>query len=236
MSVLEIDSRRKVARIAGLLYLALIIFGIFAEFFVRSKLIEYGNAYTTLVNVKSSEQLFRIGFTFDLLMLLAYFFLSMVLYHLLESVNKKVGSIMVLCVLAAVAIMFVNMLHYYMVLLVSENKDYLEVFENDQRDALGMLFIYVYRKGYMIAQVFFGLWLLPLGYLVFRSDFMPRILGILLMVAGAEWMIDSFIYFLFPDLSRVISLYILLSAACIEFLFCFWLLFKGVKEQKLINS
>ncbi|MEO1054346.1 MAG: DUF4386 domain-containing protein [Bacteroidota bacterium] len=226
------NSKKKVSRVAGALYLVLIVFGVFAEFFVRAKLVVYGDAETTLNNISNSEQLFRTGFVFDLLMLLVYFFLPMALYHLLASVNKKVVAIMVLSVVTAVAIMFVNMLHYYVVIIVSDNKDYLTAFDQDQRNALGMVFIYLYHKGYMIAQVFFGLWLLPLGYLVFKSGFSPRLLGILLIIAGLEWMSDSFTYFLFPEVSKMISPFILISAALIEFSFCFWLLIIGPKRQK----
>ena len=134
------DSNKRTARIAGALYLALILFGIFAEFFVRAKLVTSGDAATTIQNIKDAQRLFRLGFVFDLIMLLAYFFLPLALYALLKAVNKNMAGVMVLSVIVAVAIMFVNMLHYYMAIMVADDATYLKVFDADERNALGMLF------------------------------------------------------------------------------------------------
>ena len=221
-------SNKKNARIAGLLYLIVIIFGVFAEFFVRSKVLVPNDAAATANNILNSEWLFRIGFVSDLIMITAYFFLALALYLLLKSVNKNHASLMVLCVLIAVSILCVNMLNHIAPLLLLNGTS---AFESDQLHGMVMFFLDMHKHGYLIAQIFFGLWLFPLGYLVYKSGFFPRILGILLMIGSFSYWTDFIIFFLFPDYVSTVSTIITLPADIAEFSLCMWLLIKGVMDQ-----
>lgn len=226
------NSNKKIARIAGLLYLLLIVGGIFAEFFVRQKIIVWGNAADTAHNIMHSEELFRLGFVGDLIMATTFFFLPLVLYILLKQVNRHMARIMVLSVMIAVSVICLNLLNQFAALILLNNPDYMGVFETAQLQGLVMFFIDMHGHGYFIAQIFAGLWLFPLGYLVFKSGFFPQILGIFLMIGCFSLMIDSFIFFLFPDYWPVINPIIGIPGDLAEFSFCLWLLVKGAREQK----
>lgn len=225
------NSNKKIARVAGILYLIVIICGVFAEYFVRSKVLVPNDAAATAHNIMASEWLFRLGFVSDIIMLTAYFFLPLVLYLLLKPVNKYHARLMVFCVLVAVSILCVNMLNHIAALLLLNGADYLSAFNTGQLHGLVMFFLDMHKHGYLIAQVFFGLWLFPLGYLVFKSGFFPRILGILLMIGSFGYLVDFFIFFLFPHYVSTISPIITLPADIAEFSLCLWLLIKGVKNQ-----
>ncbi len=220
-------SQRKTARLAGILYLLTIVFGIFAQV-VRSNLIVPGDALATASNIMASESLFRIGFISDLTMITCYFLTACVLYMLLKPVNKNLALLFVLFTLGSVSILFINMLNHFAALLLLSGADYLTVFGVDQLNGLVMLFLNLHTHGYFIAQIFFGLWLLPLGYLVYKSGYFPRILGVLLMIACFGHLIEFFTMFLFPNY-EAIAYPGLVVATIGELGFCGWLLFKGVK-------
>lgn len=228
------NSIKRTARIAGVLYLMVIIFGIFAEVGVRSSLIVSGDAATTARNIMGNETLFRIGFMSDLIMMACYLLLAFTLYVLLKPANNNLSLLFVLFTLASVAIMSINMLNQFAALLILSGVDYLTVFSADQLQALAMLFLDLRKYGYFIAQIFFGLWLLPLGYIGMKSGYFPRILGILLILASFGHLIQYFQVFLFPDYEAIT--YPGLAIATIgEFSLCFWLLIKGVKEDQPAN-
>ena len=161
-------SQRKAARVAGVLYLIVIVAGVFAQFFVRSKLIVPGDATATANNILASQMLFRIGFVSDLITFTCFVLLPLALYVLLKPVNKNLASLMVIFVLASVPISFINMLNHFAPLLLLSGADYLTVFGADQLHALVMFFFDLYTSGVGIATIFHGLWLLPLGYLVYK--------------------------------------------------------------------
>ncbi|TFH47041.1 MAG: DUF4386 domain-containing protein [ANME-2 cluster archaeon] len=221
-------SQRKVARVAGLLYLAVIVFGVIAEL-VRQSLIMTGNAATTSSNIMASESLFRLGFMSDLIMIICFIFLPLAFYVLLKPVNKNLASLMVIFVLVSVPIMFINMLIYFSPLLLLNGANYLTVFGADQLHALVMFFFELYTTGVMIATIFHGLWLLPLGFLVYRSGYFPRILGVFLIIACFGFLIQSFAFFLLPPSYEVITYPGIVFEIIGEFGFCGWLLVKGAK-------
>jgi hypothetical protein len=221
-------SKRKVARVAGLLYLAVIVFGVTAEL-VRQSLIVPGDATTTASNIMASESLFRLGFVSDLIMITCFIFLPLAFYVLLKPVNKNLASLMVIFVLVSVPIMFINMLFHFAPLLLLSGADYLTVFGADQLHALVMFFIELYTAGVMIATIFHGLWLLPLGFLVYKSGYFPRILGVFLMIACFGFVIESFAFFLLPPGYEVITYPGIVFEIIGEFGFCGWLLLKGAK-------
>ena len=184
---------------AGFLYLMFLVTLIFAEDAVRSKLIVFGDAAATANNIMAYEGLFRIGFMSDLLSGVLFLLSAWALYVLLKPVDKNLALLFVILILGGVAIQCINMLNQFAALLLLSGADYLKVFQADQPQALAMLFLNLYKNGFIIAQVFYGAWLFPLGYLVFKSGFLPRILGILLMIDCFGVLIWFFQFFLFPD-------------------------------------
>ncbi len=225
-------SPKKTARLAGFLYLMLIVFGVFAEFFVRQRLITPGDAAATANNIMASESLFRIGFVSDLISATVWLLLPLALYKLLKSVNKNQASLMVIFVVVGVAIQFLNMINQFAALLLLGGADYLKVFETSQLQALAMFFLNMHKYGYIIPQIFHGLWLLPLGLLVFRSGFYSRVFGVLLIIACVSFLVDEFIRFLLPSYGDTIAFIVTLPAVVGEFSFCGLLLIRGVNVEK----
>ncbi len=225
------NSRKKTARMAGFLYLMFLITLIFAEDAVRSKLIVFGDGTATANNIMASEGLFRIGFMSDLLSAVFFLLSAWALYVLLKPVDKNLALLFVLLILSGVAIQCINMLNQFAALLLLSGADYLKVFQADQLQALPMLFLNLYKNGFIIAQVFYGAWLFPLGYLVFKSGFLPRILGILLMIDCFGVLIWFFQFFLFPGY-EVITYPGLIVSLIAEFSLALWLLIMGAKDQK----
>jgi len=207
------NENKKIARIAGLLYLGVIVFGIFAELFVRSKLVVMGDAVTTTNNILGSVFLFRLGFVSDLLMIISFLFLPLALYLLLKQVNKNIASLMVILVLASVPLMLVNMIFYYALFLNAP-----------------MYFFDLYTVGVMIATIFHGLWLFPLGYLVYKSGYFPKILGVFLILACFGFIIESFVFFFAGP--EIITYPGMVFEIIGEFGFCGWLLIKGARIPK----
>lgn len=221
---------KHLARIAGLLYLTVIICGIFAEKYVRSSLMDMGNATKTVQNITENIMLFRMGFVADLIMQLAYFLLPLTLYQLLKKTNSAMAGLMVLSVTVAVAIMCTNMLNHYAPLLLLNQDEFTSAFSTEQINNSVWFYLEMHNKGYHIAQLFFGLWLLPLGYLVFKSGLLPKTIGIFLVVGCFGYLTDFLIYFLFPENRIALSEYITAPADLGEFSLCLYLLFKGVKR------
>ncbi len=228
----EMNSIKKTARIAGVLYLLTIIFGVFAELFVRSSIIVPGDAAATAANIMGGESLFRIGFISDLIMIACYLFLAFTLYVLFKAVNNHASLLFVFLTLASVAVLCLNMLNQFAALMVLSGADYLKVFAIDQLHALAMLFLDLHKYGYFTAQLFFGLWLLPLGYVGIKSGYFPRILGVMVILAGFGHLFQFFQVFLFPGY-EVITYPALAIATIGEFSLCFWLLIKGVNVQQM---
>jgi hypothetical protein len=218
------------ARVAGLLYLIIIVFGISSEVFVRSRLIVTGEATTTATNILASEGLFRFGFVADSLMLLSDVAIAVLFYVLLKPVNKTLALIAAAFRLIQAAILGFNLLNYYAALLLLNGAVYATAFKPDQLHALAMLFLDMHSHGYDLGLVFFGLSNLILGYLVIKSDYFPGILGIGLIAAAVVYLTGSFTLFLFPDhISFIEPIYIVPLVA--ELSFCLWLLVKGVRVK-----
>jgi len=225
------NSIKRTARIAGFLYLMVILFGAFAEVGVRSSLIVPEDAAATAIKIMASESLFRIGFISDLIMMTCYLLLAFALYVVFKPVNQNLALLFVLFTLASVAIMSINMLNQFAALLLLSGTNYLKVFSTDQLQALALLFLNFHKYGYFIAQIFFGLWLLPLGYVGFKSGYLPKILGVLLIIACFGHLIQFFQIFLFPNF-EVITYPGLAVATIAEISLCLWLLIKGVNVQR----
>jgi len=214
------------ARVAGLLYLVANLFAPFTLLYLPSRFIVRGDAAATAGNIMASESLFRFGIVLNLFTFIGQIFLVLALYQLLKVVNKNMASLMVIFSLAAVPIAMLNELNNLAVLQFLNNADYLKVFQNDQLQALAYLFLRLHSQGFLIAQIFWGLWLLPMGYLVFKSGFLPRIIGVLLMIGCFGYLIDSFAAFLGYNVS------VIFYTGWGELLLLLWLLIKGVNVEQ----
>lgn len=222
------SSIQKTARTAGLLYLILAICGGFAEFAVRQGMIVAGDAAATASNIMAAMPTFRLGVVSELLGQTVFIFLVLYLYQLLNPVNRNQAVLMVVLVIVAVTITSLNMLNQVAALALLSGADYLAVFEASQIQALALYFLNLHKAGYIIAQIFFGLWLLPLGYLVYKSGFMPKLVGVLLMVACLGYLVDVFTFFLVPGFEVVVSEFTFVG----ELLLLLWLLVKGVNVEQ----
>jgi len=216
------------ARVAGILYVIANLFAPFALLYLPSRFIVRGDAAATAHNIMASESLFRVGIVLNLFNLIATIFLVLALYQLLKVVNKNMASLMVIFVLVAVPIGMLNELNYLAVLQLLSGTDYLKVFPADQLQALVYLFLRLHTQGFLISQIFWGLWLFPMGWLVFKSGFMPRILGILLIIGCFGYVIQSFGVFLQPTFNTNIIFF----TGWGELFFLLWLLIKGVNVEQ----
>ena len=224
-------TNKKTARIAGFLYLGYIIFTAIALVVGRKGIIVDGDAAATAANIIAKGLRFRIGFVSDAVAGVLFLLAAWALYVLLKPVNKNVALLFLLLNLGGVAVQCINMLNLFSAVLLLSGADYLRVFQPGQLQAQAMLFINLYENGFMIAQLFYGAWLFPLGFLVFKSGYLPRILGIVLMVECFGWLMYPFQFFLFPSYG-VIS-YLSSAIGFIgEFSLALWLLIMGAKEQK----
>ena len=226
MTTKENMNPNKTARIAGFLYIIIFFLGVFAELFVRQKLIVPGDAATTANNIMASESLFRLTLVSDLIRHMFLILLPLVLYRLLKPVNKNIAMLMVIFALVSMPIAMFNMLNHFAALLLLSGADYMTAFEAGQLHAQMMFFLDLYVYGGFIPQVL-SLWLLLLGYLVFKSGFLPRILGILLMFGCFCYLTDVVLFFLFPNSAATLSLFAFIG----ELLFALWLLIKGVNVE-----
>jgi hypothetical protein len=218
------------ARVAGLLYLVIIVSGIFSEAFVRSSLIVAGNANATAANILASGPLFRIGFAADALMLLCDVAVAVLLYMLLRPVSRTLSLTAAAFRLTQAEILGFNLLNYHAALLLMSGAGYASAFEPEQLHTLGMFFLDLHGHGYDLGLLFFGVSNLILGYLVVRSGYFPALLGYALMAAAAVYLTGSLARFLFPDyLSLVTPAYIVPLLA--ELSFALWLLAKGARVR-----
>lgn len=226
------NSTKKTARVAGLWYLLLAISGAFGLVYVPSKIIVAGDATATVNNILASEFLFRIGIVSNLICQTSFVFLVLALYRLLKDVDKKYALLMVALVVVAVPIAFLNILNQIVPLLLLSGADYLKAFEANQLHAQAMLFLDLYNHGNSIVEIFWGLWLFPFGYLVFKSGFIPKILGVLLIIACFGYLAQSLASLLFPNHTDFVSSFTSVTGSIGEFSIILWLLIKGVKDQQ----
>jgi hypothetical protein len=225
---MKMNSPQKTARIAAFVFLIIFILGMSTELFIRPGMIVPGDAAATVRNIAASKALFRLSLVSELIRQALLMLLSLILYKLLKPVNKTIASLMVIFYLVCVPISLLNELNHFAVLLLSSGVGYLTAFKADQLNALVMFFIDLRKYGTFITQLF-SFWVLLLGYLVFKSGFLPRILGVFLMIGGLCYTVQAILFFLFPNFDLMIFG---LSAFIGELLFYLWLLIKGVNVEK----
>ena len=229
------NSTKQAARIAGLLYLVACIPAPVSLIYVPNTLIVPGNATATASKVLAHESMFRLAMAGELISAVAFIFAVLALYRLFQGVNKPQAALMVTLYALSIPISFLNVLDEVAALILLKGADFLSVFTRPQLDALALVFLRLHSYGFLVAGIFWGLWLFPFGLLVYRSGFLPRILGVLLMINCFAYVIPSFTALLLPqyrDVVNRIALPFLLGEAAIVF----WLLIKGTRDQPLAEA
>ena len=224
------DSIRRQARGVGLLYLLAAITAPFGLLYVPGALIVPGDATATANHVRASATLLRLGIADELIVSILFSFLVLALYRLLKGVDGRHALAMVALFLISVPISCLNVLNDIAALILVSGASFLSVFEKGQLDALAYLFLRLHGQGVLVASIFWGLWLFPFGILVIRSGFIPRVLGVLLIMAGIGYVVGSFTSLLLPQHARLVSQ----PAMVLEFgelPIVFWLLIRGARAR-----
>ncbi len=231
-----ISTNKNTARLAGVLFLTLASTGIFAEFFVRQKIFVPNDIVATSNNIINNEWLFRLGFVSDLVMSTMFFFYAFVLYLVFKGLYKNFSLFMLLCVVISVAMYCQNMLNQFSAFELLSDPNYSNAFKTEQLQALSTFFLKMHSKGYFVNQLFYGMYLLPLGYMIFKSGVLPKIIGIFLILGCVGDLIDFVVYFMDPDNESIIIQNITIPADIGEISLCLWLLIKGVDIEKFKTS
>jgi Domain of unknown function (DUF4386) len=227
------NSNKKTARIAGLIYLGVVLTGIFSLMYVPSKLIVSDNASLTFQNIVSSESLFRFGIVGGLFCYSFFLFLPLQLYKLFKPVDENYAKLMVLLAVVAVPMYFINAQNEFTVLSLISTSNNVYGLSTEQIQSQVMLYLKQYDNGMKLIHIFSGLWLFPFGYLVFKSGFLPKVFGVLLMLGCFGYLINFLGNTLVPDYSKIgISFYLSLPASLGEIGICLWLLIMGAKNKQ----
>lgn len=222
------NTNKSKARIAGLLYFIVVLTGIFSLMYVPSQLIVWGDALQTLEDIKSSENLFRLGILAESISFTAFLLLPLVLYSLLEQVNKSYAIAMVALALPSIPLFFSVLLNKFAILSLIHGTENSVATQAEQV----MFYLHQFNDGNLLGQNFWALWLFPLGYLVFKSGFLPKILGYILMVGSIGYYMDFLARVAIPNYSEfIIADYLTIPASIGEIGTCLWLLIMGAKER-----
>ncbi|MFC1527502.1 DUF4386 domain-containing protein [Candidatus Neomarinimicrobiota bacterium] len=229
----KFDSNTKIARLAGFFYLILAITGIFS-FFVKEKLVVYGDPQVTVTNILSSESLFIFSIISELIMATSWILIAVTLYALFKKVNNNIAVLMVSLVLVGGAIIYINVISQIATLTIIKNTTgYLSTFNTSQLYSLAMLFLEISRESVYANYIFMGLWMFPFAFFVFKSEFFPKtiskIWGILLIVGGLGYIVDFITYFLSPNIFMNLTSFVFLG----DLFSIIWLLIKGANTPKL---
>jgi hypothetical protein len=233
MSAQKVErSPQVVARIGGVLYLIIIVTGLLVEAAVRDKLIVSGDAAATASNIMASPLLWRFSIAGELMAQVCTVALALIFYVLLRPISRNLALLAVFFNLVSIAIEVANCLNLFAALFLLESADYLKAFEPNQLHALSYLSLKSQGYGFGISLVFFGCECLVLGYLIFRSGYLPKILGVLMQIAGVCYLINSFALFLSPAFENLIFPGVLIPSFIAESSLCLWLIAKGVNVAK----
>lgn len=230
------NSPKKIARFAGVLYLIIFIASPLAFIVGKGGLLVPGDATATAENIMASESLFRIGIASETVVFLVEIIMAAIFYVLLKPVSPMLSLAAAFSRVAEAVVQAVNLLPSILVFLLVSGSGYLTVFEPEQRDAFVMLSLNLYDYMTLVWGFFFGLHLLLLGYLVYKSAYFPPILGVLLALASLGYILQSYGAFLVPQYDAILDTVVLVLAVPGELAFTLWLLIKGVKEQQTTAS
>ena len=220
------------ARTGGIAYLIIIVAGALGELFIRNTLIVTGDAAATANNIAASPLLWRIGIAGDLFMHVCDVVVILALYTLLKPVNKNLALLAVLFNLIQTAVLVANKMNLLMPLFLSGSEDYLKAFNPQQLQALTYISVKAHGYGFGVGLIFFGFTCLIEGYLIFKSGFFPKILGVLMQIAGLCYLLNSFTMILAPGFANLIFPAVLIPSFIGELSLCLWLIVKGVNVSK----
>ena len=220
------------ARIAGLLYLGIIVFGLFADIFVHERLVAYRDPAATASNILAHETLYRSGGVAILIMLACDVGVSLILYVLLKPVNRLLSLIAASLRLIQVGVLSVGALAHFAALVFVNSGQLFSAFNENQLNDFSLVSAKLYSQDFNIGMVFFGIHCLILGYLIARANFLPRILGVLIAIAGCCYLINSFFSFMSPSIASQIFYYLMLPCFVAELALTAWLLLRGVDEAR----
>jgi hypothetical protein len=222
---------KNLARIAGFCYLIVIATGLFSEVFVRQALKVSNDALATSQNIQAHEVLYRWGFVADIINFVVGIPTILILYYFFKRVNKLLVQIALAFVIIQTAIIAVNLLNQISPLLILSNETYLNTFEPNQLATLSLLSLNIQAQGYGIGLVFFGFYCLIIGFLIFKSNLLPKILGMLYAITGLCYLINSFTMFLSKGFENPMFVYLAIPIFIGELSLCLWLLIKGIDTQ-----
>ncbi len=229
------QSPRTLARVAGLVYLMVAVAAGVAGY-ARSTIVVSGDAAATAANIRASETLFRIGIVADLLQATFFLLTAIALFALLHRVHRLAAVVMVAFVGVSVAMQALNLVLHVAALSIATDASFTTALGPRGADALAMLFTGLQHDGFVLSQMFFALWLLPLGYLVVQSGYFPKVLGYLLVLACFGYLADMFAYFLVPDIEPAFLPVSAVLGVLGEVTFIAWLLVKGVRTPPVAAS
>jgi hypothetical protein len=229
-------SDKNLARIAGFCYLIVIATGLFSEVFVRQALTVPNDAMATANNIQANEMLFRWGFTADMINFVVGLPTILIVYFLFKRTNKLLLQLALAFVIIQTAIIAVNLLNQISPLLLLSKDTYLNSFQPNQLATLSLLSLNIQAQGYAIGLVFFGLYCLIVGYVMYKSNFLPKIFGLLYAIAGWCYLVNSFTMFLSKGFENPLFIYLAIPIFIGELSFCLWLLIKGVDTSKGIQN
>lgn len=230
------ESQHKAARVAGLLYLLMAASAPFALIYIPGKLIVSGDATATADRFRASESLLRLGIGLELFHQAVAIFLVLALYRLFKPVDEKNAVLVVILgALVSVPIVFVNVLNEIAAMVLVSGADFVSVFEKPQRDALAYLFVRLHEHGLVVASIFWGLWLFPLGMLVIRSGFFPRVLGVLLMLAGIAYVVSAGTTLTLPRYADLVDQVVMVLYFG-ELPFILWLMIRGARHRSSVPA
>lgn len=233
--MITVDStNNKTARIAGLLYLVVVMTGIFSLAYVPSQLLLSGEAANVVQSLQRGETLYRFGIMSSVLCYTAFLLLPLALYRLLSRYGTQAAVLMVGFAVVSVPISFNNVLNQFQILSLLHAPDFMHTFSAQQVHSLVMSVLDDHRRGLLLSKIFWGLWLAPFGYLVFKSGILPKALGVLLMLGCVGYLVDFFGYLMVPGYrDTIVASYATLPAAVGEIGICLWLLIMGAKETEM---
>ena len=228
-------SNKNLARIAGLLYLIVIATGAFAEIFVRQAFKVSGDALATANNIQSSEMLFRWGVAADIVNFVCGLPCVLIIYFLFKRINKFLLQLALIFVVVQTAIIAVNLLNQTSPLLILSNSAYLKSFQPGELATLSQLSLNIQGVGYAIGLVFFGFYCVLVGYVIFKSKLVPKLFGVLYVISGVGYLINSFSMLLSKGFANSIFSYVAIPIFIGELSFCLWLLIKGIDNSEIFD-
>ena len=231
----NMNSTKKTTRLPGLLFLLAAITGGFGLFYIRSYVIVPGDAAATVANIRASELLFRAAIVGTLFSQVFTFFFGLTLFHFFREVNKRLATVFLASVLMTVGLAVVNTLHHFEALLILSQADYLKAFDPEQLNAMAMTAIRLANSpGQGLLEIFWTPYYFSFGLLVFKYRFLPRVLGILLMIMGVGYAINILDKFLIPQFHPVMFTRLAMSLGALGGIpTMLWLLIKGARTQPL---